>query len=189
MVARGRELGLQIEPDAARALIRHVGERQQRLLRELEKLALGAAPTGRVELDEIEELTAPSAERRAWALADAIVTGEAAPAARTYLALRAQGERLPGLIYWMAQRLRTAYDAAQALEAGESAAHVKRRLRMPSRAADRLISDAQRVGTERLRGAIEQIADLELASRGGASGIAAEDTAALTAIERIGEPA
>jgi DNA polymerase III subunit delta len=189
VVARGRELGLQIEPDAARALVRHVGERQQRLLRELEKLALGAAPSGRVELDEIEELTAPSAERRAWSLADAIVTGEAAPAIRTYLALRAQGERLPGLIYWMAQRLRTAYDAAQALEAGESAAQVKRRLRMPSRAADRLIADAQRVGAARLRGAIEQIADLELASRGGASGIAGEDTAALTAIERIGERA
>ena len=186
VVARGRELGLQIEPDAARALIGHVGERQQRLLRELEKLALGAAPTGRLELDEIEALTAPSAERRAWALADAIVAGEAELATRAYLALRAQGERLPGLIYWMAQRLRTAHDAARALEAGEPAAQVKRRLRMPSRAADRLIADAQRAGAAQLRRAIEEIADLELASRGGASGIAGEDTAALTAIERIG---
>jgi DNA polymerase-3 subunit delta len=186
VVARGRELGVQLEPDAARALIGHVGDRQQRLLRELEKLALGAAPTGRLEPDEIEELTAPSAERRAWSLADAIVTGEPGPAARTYLALRAQGERLPGLIYWMAQRLRTAYDAAQALEAGEPAAQVKRKLRMPSRAADRLIADAQRAGTVRLRRALEEIADLELASRGGASGISTEDTAALSAIERIG---
>ena len=57
---------------------------------------------------------------------------------------------------------------------------------MPSRAADRLIADAQRAGAAQLRRAIEEIADLELASRGGASGIAGEDTAALTAIERIG---
>ena len=42
VLARARELGLELEPDATRALIRHVGERQQRLLRELEKLALGA---------------------------------------------------------------------------------------------------------------------------------------------------
>ncbi len=42
VIARGKELGVELEPDAARALIRHVGERQQRLLRELEKLALGA---------------------------------------------------------------------------------------------------------------------------------------------------
>jgi DNA polymerase-3 subunit delta len=185
VIARGRELGLQIEPDAARALVQHVGDRQQRLLRELEKLALGAAPTGRVELDEIEELTAPSAERRAWSLADALVSGETEAATRTYLALRSQGERLPGLIYWMSQRLRMAHDAAQSLEAGESAAQVKRTLRMPTRAAERLIADAERTGVRQLRRSIEQIADLELASRGGASGAAGEDTAALVAIERM----
>jgi DNA polymerase-3 subunit delta len=185
VIARGRELGLQIEPGAARALVQHVGDRQQRLLRELEKLALGAAPPGRVELDEIEELTAPSAERRAWSLADALVSGETEAATRTYLALRSQGERLPGLVYWMSQRLRTAHDAAQSLEAGESAAQVKRTLRMPARAAERLIADAERTGTRQLRRSIGQIADLELASRGGASGAAGEDTAALVAIERM----
>src|SRR5205807_2673516 len=179
VIAQARELGLQIEPDAARALVQHVGDRQQRLLRELEKLALGAAPTGRVELDEIEELTAPSAERRAWSLADALVSGETQVAARTYLALRSQGERLPGLIYWVSQRLRTAHDAAQALDAGQSTAEIKRTLRMPARAAERLIADAQRTGARRLRRSIAQVADLELASRGGGPGAAAEDTAVL----------
>ena len=185
VVARGRELGLQIEPDAARALVQHVGERQQRLLRELEKLALGAAPTGRVELDEIEELTAPSAERRSWSLADAIVAGEAAVAIRTYLALRAQGERLPGLVYWITQRLRTAHDVALKLDHGESAAQVKRALRMPARAAERLIADAERAGAPRLRRAICEVAELEHSSRGGGAGITSEDTAALLAIDRI----
>ncbi len=164
-----------------------MGDRQQRLLRELEKLALGAAPAGRVELNEIEELTAPSAERRAWSLADAIVGGETEAATRTYLALRSQGERLPGLIYWMSQRLRLGHDVAQAIEAGQPAAQVKRTLRMPSRAADRLIADAQRTGAQGLRRAIERIADLELESRGGGSGGASEDTAALVAIHRIGD--
>jgi DNA polymerase III subunit delta len=186
VIARGRELGLQLEPDAARALIQHVGDRQQRLLRELEKLALGAAPTGRIELDEIEELTAPSAEQRSWSLADAIVGGDPELATRTYLALRSQGERLPGLIYWISQRLRAAHEAARGLESGASAAQVKRGLRMPSRAADRLIADARRSGAPRLRRAIEQIADLELSSRGGGPGVGAEDTAALMAIDRIG---
>jgi DNA polymerase-3 subunit delta len=186
VIARGRELGVQLEPDAARALIQHVGDRQQRLLRELEKLALGGAPTGRIELDEIEELTAPSAERRSWSLADAIVGGDPELATATYLALRSQGERLPGLIYWISQRLRAAHDAARALESGASTAQVKRGLRMPSRAADRLIADARRSGAPRLRSAIEQIADLELSSRGGGTGVGAEDTAALMAIERIG---
>ena len=42
--ARARELGLELEPDAARALITHVGDRQQRLQRELEKLRARSAP-------------------------------------------------------------------------------------------------------------------------------------------------
>ena len=43
VAAQARELGLELEPGAAKALVTHVGDRQQRLLRELEKLALGAA--------------------------------------------------------------------------------------------------------------------------------------------------
>ena len=184
-LARARELGLRLEPDAARALIAHVGDRQQRLLRELEKLVLSAGPGSQIDAARIELEAAPSAERRAWSLADALVGGDPGEATAIYLALRAQGERLPGLIYSMAGRVRTAIDVAQSLEAGESAAQIKRRLRMPSKAADRLIADARRNGTERLRQTLEQIADLELASRGGAKGAMGEDTAAQLALSRI----
>lgn len=187
VIARARELGLQLEPDGARALVAHVGERQQRLVRELEKLALGAGAGARISAVDIEEEAAPSAERKAWSLADALVAGEARAATHLYLTLRAQGERVPSLLYWMTQRVRTAYEIAQALEAGTPAAQVKRGLRMPSRAADRLIADARRTGAEKLQLAVEQIADLELASRGGGKGAENEDTAALLAIQRIAE--
>jgi len=185
VLASARELGLQLDLTAARALVHHVGERQQRLLRELEKLALGARDSDSVDAGEIEQLTAPSAQRRTWSLADALVAQDPDAATRAYLALRAQGERLPGLVYWMAQRLRIAHDVAQALDGGEPEAQIRRRLRMPGRAAERLIADARHAGTDKLRRAIEQIADLELASRGGASGAAGEDTAALIAIQQI----
>jgi DNA polymerase-3 subunit delta len=185
VIARAKELGLVLEPDAAHALIRHVGDRQQRLLRELEKLALASSAPATITLAEVEELTAPSAELKVWSLADALVAGDVEVAIRTYLALRAQGERVPGLLYWMAQRVRLARDIAQAIERGEPAAQVKRRLRMPARAADRLISDARRSGSEKLRDAIEQLADLELASRGGGTGGEGEDTAMLRAIQQI----
>lgn len=184
--ARAAELGVALEPEATRALIAHVGERQQRLLRELEKLALGADdPAAELDVSDVEALTASSSERRAWTVADAIVAGDGAAAVRAFLALRQQGERVPGLIYWISQRVRAAHDVAAALEDGEPPAQVKRRLRLPSRAADRLIDDARRVGSDRLRAAIGEIADLELASRGGGRGGAGEDTAALLAIGRI----
>ena len=51
LVARAAELGVELDTQAARALIAHVGDRQQRLQRELEKLALehgaGRAARGR----------------------------------------------------------------------------------------------------------------------------------------------
>jgi DNA polymerase-3 subunit delta len=191
-MARARELGLELDPDGARALVRHVGDRQQRLLRELEKLALGAGESvdgdGSAEpldADAVERLTASSAERRAWTVADAVVAGDRRTAVTSYLQLRQQGERLPGLLYWISQRVRTAHEIAAALDTGEPPAQVKRRLRMPSRAADRLIADAQRTGTERLAEAVCEIADLELASRGGGSGGAGEDTTALVALGRL----
>jgi len=95
VIARARELQLTLEPDAARALIGHVGERQQRLLRELEKLSLGSHSGASLEANEVEELTALSAEHRAWSLADALVGGDVRAALGLYLALRADGERLP----------------------------------------------------------------------------------------------
>ncbi|MFZ0091645.1 MAG: DNA polymerase III subunit delta [Solirubrobacteraceae bacterium] len=186
VIARAAELGIELEPEGARALIRHVGDRQQRLARELEKLALGAdGPRVSLSAAEIEELTASSAERRAWTVADALVAGDAETAAAAYLQLRHQGERLPGLLYWISQRVRAAHDVAVALDAGEAPAQIKRRLRMPSRAADRLIADARRAGSDRLARATCEIADLELASRGGGPGVTGEDTAALIAIGRL----
>jgi DNA polymerase-3 subunit delta len=182
-------LGLELTSDGARALIAHVGERQQRLLRELEKLALGvegdASAGAPLDAERITALTASSSERRAWTVADAVVAGDARAAVRAFLELRQQGERVPGLLYWISQRVRQAHEVASALDRGEAPAQVKRRLRMPSRAADALIADAGRRGTERLRDAVCEIADLELASRGGGTGGAGEDTAALLALRRL----
>ncbi len=191
-VAQARQLGLELTPEAARMLVGHVGERQQRLLRELEKLALelNQSPPGsdrpsgatRIDADMVLELTAASSERKAWALADALLSGNAATATRTLLQMRAQGERLPGLIYWMSSRVRQAHQIARDLDRGVSQAQVKSGLRMPPSAADRLIADAKRIGAERLERAICLIADLELASRGGGNGGAHEDTRALVTI-------
>ena len=187
-VAQARQLGLDLTPEAARILVAHVGERQQRLLRELEKLALELEAGGasvQIDADMVLEVTAASAERRAWALADALLSGNAAIATRTLLQMRAQGERVPGLIYWMSSRVRQAHQIARDLDRGVPQAQVKSGLRMPPSAADKLIADARRIGAERLEHAVCLIADLELASRGGSGRGASEDTEALLTIHEI----
>ena len=203
---QARRLGLALDQGAARALVAQVGERQQRILRELEKLALevgdpggpelvgpGSAEPVRVSEQLIEDRAARSAERRAFALADALVAGDTPAATLTYLRLRRQGERLGGLTYLMASRLREALAVALRLQAGESAAEVKRGLRMPSRAADRFVADVARSEPERLRAALGVLADLELDTRGGSElrgersrvSHLHEDTLALRAIAAI----
>lgn len=185
VAARARELDLELDDEAARALVHHVGERQQRLQRELEKLALSSGPGSRLSAAEVEELSAPSGERKAWALADAVLAGDAHAAMGLYLTLRTQGERVPGLLYWMTQRLRHAAEIAARLAEGEPPGQIKRGLRLPSRAADKLIADARRAGAEELRRGLEQLADLELSSRGGGPGGASEDAAMTIAIAAI----
>jgi DNA polymerase III subunit delta len=189
-------MGLQLDMAAAKAFVGQVGERQQRLLRELEKLALEAADGGgqaRIGVEEVEARAARSAERRAFSLADALVGGDAQAATRTYLSLRQQGERLPGLSYLMASRLREALTVSLRLRAGESVAEVRRGLRMPPRAAERFVADVQRSESERLRASLATLADLEVDTRGGdpvsadrsrLSGLD-EDTLALCAIAAI----
>jgi DNA polymerase III subunit delta len=184
---------IELDMAAATALVSQVGERQQRLLRELEKLALELDGPGRVSVEEIEARAAHSAQYRAYTLADALVGGDSREAARVYVRLREQGERLAGLTYLMASRLRDALAIALRLQAGESAAEVRRGLRMPPRAAERFVRDVAQTEPERLRAALGALADLELDTRGGSplpgarsrmSGLN-EETLALRAIERI----
>jgi DNA polymerase III subunit delta len=181
--AQAQRLGLDLDTAAAQALIAHVGDRQQRLLRELETLALEVGSGAHVDAEDVEARAADSAERKVWALADLLVAGDGPGATRCYLELRAQGERLPSLLFWMTQRLRQAYDVVCRLEAGEAPAEIRRTLRMPSRAAERFIADVRRADVASLRAALEAVADLEVSSRGGTE--LDEDTAALQTIERI----
>ena len=180
VAARGRELGLEFDRGAASALIRHVGDRQQRLVRELEKMELELGPGATVTEQTVDDLAATSAERKVWTLADAIVAGDDALAQRCLLELRAQGERLPGLIWNVAKRLREANDIATRLNAGQSPAQVRKGLRMSTKAAERLIDDVSRRDKEGLRAALAALADLERDSRGG--GALSEDTAAVLAV-------
>jgi DNA polymerase-3 subunit delta len=190
-------LGLTLDAAAAKALVAQVGERQQRLLRELEKLALEGDPPGgaprSVGAEEIEARAARSAEWRAYALGDALVAGDGARATVTYVRLRAQGERVAGLTYLLASRLREALAVSEQLAAGRSPADIKRGLRMPPKAAERMIKDVARSEPARLREALGELARLELDTRGGAvlsgdrdaTAEMDEDTVVQRAIERI----
>ncbi len=182
VVTHAATLKLEMDSQTARVLVAQVGERQQRLSRELEKLALEYGAGASIDADAIEASCATSSERRVWALADALVAGDAPAASAIQLELRAQGERLPGLLNAVVRKLRDAVEVAEALASGQPPAQVKKGLRMKPKAADRLIADAGRREVGALRRALVVMADLEVESRGGGQTALSEETAAVRAV-------
>lgn len=179
---QARSLEVTLEHQGARALVAHVGARPQRLLRELEKLALEHGPGARLGVDEVDAAAAHSAEHKAYEIADALVRRDGAGATRALLELGEQGERPAGLLYGIVRRLRDAHTVAVALESGQAPAQVKRELRMAPWQADRLLSDVRKADAAAFERALVAMADLELETRGGGS--LGEDTAAVRAIAR-----
>ena len=108
-VGHARELGLQLDGEAAKELVARVGTSQQRLSRELEKIALAVHPSTNVTTADVERLAATDTSPGAYDLADALVArrparntraGRAARRARraprqARLANRAQAPRGP----------------------------------------------------------------------------------------------
>jgi DNA polymerase-3 subunit delta len=182
-VAEAAKLGITLDGAGAQALVAQVGERQQRLLREIEKLALEHGEGARIGVEEVQAAAAPSAERQVWGLVDALVAGDGRASVQTFLELRAQGESLARLVPLMARRLRDVLAVATRLEAGESPAQIKSSLRMSSWQADRRIKEARGADADALRGAVEALSDLELASRGQSE--LADDTEAVRTIAAI----
>ncbi|MDQ3631101.1 MAG: hypothetical protein M3417_07520 [Actinomycetota bacterium] len=183
VAGQATKLGLTLDNAGARVLVDVVGERQQRLLRELEKLAIEHGPGAQLGEEAILAAAAPSAERQVWGLIDALVAREHARVTRAFLELREQGESLARLVPLMARRLREVLAVAVRLEAGESPAQVKAALKMAPWAADRRIREARSTDAEALRAALEALAGLELASRGLSD--VSEDTAALRTLAVI----
>jgi len=182
-VAEAARLGVELDGAAARALVDEVGDRQQRLLRELEKLAIEHGPQAHLTLEDVEGAAAHSAERQVWSLVDALVARDGAKATAAFLELRAQGEAMPRLVPLMARRVREVLAIATRLEAGEAPAAIKKTLRMAPFAADRRVSEARKADVDALRETIEALAELELATRGGSE--LADDTVAIRTLDRI----
>ncbi len=174
--------GATLERDAAQALVAQVGERQQRLLREVEKLAIEHGPDAHLTLEHVEA-AAHSAERQVWSLVDALVAGDGSRATAAFLTLRAQGESMPRLVPLIARRVRDVLAIAMRLEAGDSPAEIKGSMKGSPWAADRRIAEARATDAETLRRAIVVLADLELATRGASE--LSEDTLGLRAIAAI----
>ena len=182
IVAGARERGFELDLQAARALAARIGGGTERLGAELDRLELWAGQGGHVGLDDVEWMTTDTSERAGWALGDAIVSRDLESSILAADELLDQGEAVTPLVYGMASRLRSAYQAAVALEDGTPASQVEAALPMAPYPSKMLVRSVQGVDSSDLSSAITAIAELEWWTRGGSD--YADDVALTLAVRR-----
>ena len=174
---RAREEGLNLDQEAAKALVTAVGTRQQRLAREIERLAILAHPRVQLSAEEVTRLASGEATQQVYDLADALVAGDVAASLGLAERLTTSGDDRPSkLVYPIVRRLRDVHRAAELLDAGVPESKVAHAMKMPPWAAKRALAQAKKADREALARALCAFAELEIELRGGGVGLD-EDTA------------
>ncbi|HEU0024084.1 MAG TPA: DNA polymerase III subunit delta [Thermoleophilaceae bacterium] len=183
-VERGRELGLQVDSEAAKELVTRVGPSQQRLSRELEKLAIALHPSTAAGAEDVERLAAGDSVPQAYDLADALVAGDLRASLELAEQLESHGERAGRLVFPIVRRLREVHRAVALLESGMPEQKVAGSLGGPPWLAKKTIARAKKANRTTLEHALEVFSDLEVELRGGAEVQLDEDTAFSLALAR-----
>jgi DNA polymerase-3 subunit delta len=177
---RAREEGLHLDQEAAKALVAVVGTRQQRLSREIERLAILAHPRVQLSADEVTRLAAGDATEQVYDLADALVAGDI-PASLGLAERLTSGEERPSkLVYPIVRRLRDVHRAAELLDAGVPEGKVAATMKMQPWVAKRTLPHAKKADRDALARALCAFADLEIELRGGGAGLDEETAFSLT---------
>ncbi|HEX2415444.1 MAG TPA: DNA polymerase III subunit delta [Thermoleophilaceae bacterium] len=183
-IERASELGLQLDKEAAKELVSRVGSSQQRLSRELEKMAIAVHPAAAVTATDVEGLAAADNAPQVYDLADALVAGDLRETVALAQELESYGERPGRLLFPVVRRLREVHRAAALLEAGMPEQKVGEALKSPPWLAKKTIARAKKADPAVLERALCVFADLEVGMRGGGELQLDEDTAFSLALAR-----
>jgi DNA polymerase III delta subunit len=176
LVKRATELGLELEPRAARLLAERVGghireadvdrrRRTELANGELEKLAL-YRPGGTIRADDVAALVSETIPGSTWAFLDAV--GARAGARATTLAERLlhDGTPLPVLIAQLHRRLRDLIVVREHLDAGSTPPQIVKALKLQPFRASKLAEQARAWPLPALETALVELLALDLRSKG-----------------------
>jgi DNA polymerase-3 subunit delta len=166
-IARARELGLILDPEAAKLLVAIVGSGQQRLAREIEKLAIALHPEATARVEDVEQIAAGETTPKVYDLADALVAGELEATLALAEELTAQEERPSRFLYPIVGRLREVHRAVELLDDGVSEKDLAKAMKAPPWRVKKVVALARRADRESLERSVCRFADLELELRGG----------------------
>jgi DNA polymerase III subunit delta len=187
VLERSKELNLNLERDAAEALVELVGlddgrPRLRRLLRELEKLALFADEGAVIDRETVEAVASPDVQARVHELADAVIEGNRERALILAEELRVQGEPVTYVIFGLLRKALEVRGVWGPLESGLTYKQIAAAMKVPDWMVKRIAEQAARTDGERLERTVHELAELDWAVRGGGS--VAEEPALTLAVDR-----
>ena len=177
VVARAADAGLRLDAEAARMLVALAGPGQQRLAREVEKLAIAVHPETHAGGEEVELYAAGDGAPKVYDLADAVASGDLKLALSLAEDLTGRDERAGRIVYPVANRLREVHRVVALLDSGVAEQDLAKKMRVPPWKAKKAVAIARKADRETLRRAIVRFADLELELRNGS---ALDDDTAVT---------
>jgi DNA polymerase III subunit delta len=180
-IERAAEEGLRLDKEAAKALVTVVGPRQQRIAREVERLATLAHPHTQLSADQVRRAASGEATQQVYDLADAIVAGDKTATFRLAERLTTDAGESPTKLSWaIVRRLRDVHRAAELLDAGVPESKVASAMKMPPWAAKRTLAHAKKADRDALARALIAFAELEIEVRGGGTGLDEDSAFSLT---------
>ncbi len=176
LVKRARELGIELQPAAARLLAERVGghiresdvdrrRRTELANAELEKLSL-YRPGGSVSADDVEALVSETIPGSTWAFLDAVGARAGASAASLAERLFADGTPLPVLVTQLHRRLRDLILVREHLDGGSTPPQIVKELKLQPFRASKLAEQARAWSLAALETALTDLLALDLRSKG-----------------------
>lgn len=179
VMSRAKKIGLKLDAPAARVLAELIGPDPLTLAGELEKLLAYSA--GNVVRDaDVRELVSRAKEHKGWELADAVLDGQGAKAARVLNELLEDGAVAAVLLSTVAGRYRRIAIVRDMLDRGEPGTAIARRIGAKMGfGLDKLINQAQRTPYAAIRDGYARLIQAEFDLKRGITGGLMDDRLAL----------
>lgn len=193
-VQQAKQLGVELEPDAAQLLVQLVGKPakrtaagkmwspKRRILGELEKLATYSGPGGTIDRSAVEQLVRGEATAEVFALTDHAVSADRAAAIGEAQKLLDAGEPPQRIVAMLARSFGQVQTAAALGESGRGG-EVAEALGGNAWLAKKISQQANQRGGPALRDALVELAQLDSAVKGGSA--LDNETELLRSIEKI----
>jgi DNA polymerase III subunit delta len=166
VVGHAKGLGLDLPEDVAGSLIERCSGDKQRLVGEMEKLALYVAVRPATE-EDVEALCPPDVQSNIFAFVDALAAGDRARALRLLGDLISTGEPPLRVTYMVRRQFRLVARARALFERGASQGELARELNVPPFVTRKLEEQARGLSDEDLEEALSLVLNLERGLKGG----------------------